>query len=173
MSFRLELVTGRPDGLVLRPSTPHDAPRLVTMFERCSPATRYGRFLAPLRHFPAAHLTDVMRSSPIRRSWVVDDLRTGEVVGVGSWFRNDGDTAEVGLLIEDAFQRRGHGSALLDALVASACHAGVTTLVGHTLADARHVHRMLRRLGPTTFDCSGYTCTLRTSLTAAAEALAG
>ena len=173
MSFRLELVTSRTDGLVLRPSVPHDAPRLVTMFERCSPATRYARFLAPLDHFPAAHLTDVVRSSPIRRSWVVDDLQTGNVVGVGSWFRNQGDTAEVGLLIEDAFQHRGHGSALLAELAESARHAGITTLVGHTLAESRHVQRMLRRLGPTTIHCAGITCSLHVALTGEAQALAG
>ena len=90
MSFPLELVTGRiaPASQVLRPAVPDDAPRLVAMFERCSPASRYARFLAPLQHFPASHLVDVVRSSPIRRSWVVDDLDTGDVVGVGSWFRN-------------------------------------------------------------------------------------
>ena len=93
MSFRLELATGRAPTPVLRPATPDDAPRLVAMFERCSPASRYARFLAPLQHFPAAHLTDVVRSSPDRRSWVVDDLRTGQVVAVGSWFRR-GDEAE-------------------------------------------------------------------------------
>jgi hypothetical protein len=64
MSFRLELVTGR----VLRPVVPDDAPRLVAMFERCSPPSRSGRFLAPLQHFPASHLVDVGRSSRIRRS---------------------------------------------------------------------------------------------------------
>ena len=108
------------------------------MFERCSPASRYSRFLAPLAHFPAAHLTDVVRSSPVRRSWVVEDFATGNVVGVGSWFRNDGDTAELGLLIEDAWQRQGHGTALLDTLVESARHAGVTTFVA----------RLARRLPP-------------------------
>jgi GNAT superfamily N-acetyltransferase len=178
MSFRLELVTGRtaplpPCPQVLRPSVPDDAPRLVAMFERCSPASRYGRFLAPLQHFPASHLVDVVRSSDIRRSWVVDDLDTGQVVGVGSWFRNQEHTAEVGLLVEDGRQRSGLGGALLDELAASAHYAGITTFVAHTLSDSRHVHRMLRRLGPTTIECAGITCTLHVSLTTEAQALAG
>jgi RimJ/RimL family protein N-acetyltransferase len=166
---RLELATGR----VLRPATPDDAPRLVAMFERCSPATRYARFLAPLRHFPASHLVDVVRSSPLRRSWVIDDVGTGNVVGVGSWFRNEHDTAELGLLIEDAFQRQGLGALLVDQLAASAREAGITTLVANTLSDARHVQRMMRRLGPTTIECAGTSCTLHVSLVDAAEALAG
>jgi RimJ/RimL family protein N-acetyltransferase len=178
MTFRLELATGRArlhvlPHHVLRPAIPDDAPRLVAMFERCSPASRYARFLAPLQHFPASHLVDVVRSSAIRRSWVVDDFATGHVVGVGSWFRNQGDTAEIGLLVEDAWQHEGHGTALLDELVVSASDAGITTLVAHTAAESRHVQRMLRRLGPTDIQCSGPTCTLHVSLTDEAEALAG
>ena len=160
MCRRLELATGR----VLRPSVPDDAPRLVAMFERCSRQSRYGRFLAPLQHFPAAHLVDVVRSSPIRRSWVVDDLETGHVVGVGSWFRNQVHCAEVALLVEDMHQRQGHGAALLDELVVSARRAGITTCVATTLADARHVHCMLRRIGPTCIQCAGHTCELHVAL---------
>ena len=160
MSHHLELATGR----VLRPSAPDDAARLVAMFERCGPASRYGRFLAPLRHFPAAHLVDVVRSSKFRRSWVVDDLDTGELVAVGSWFRNQLRTAEVGLLVEDAAQRQGLGTELLDTIAASARAHGITTLVATTLAESRHVYRMLGALGPTTIACSGPTCDLRVDL---------
>ena len=172
MSTRLELVMARAAAPhVLRPATPDDAPRLVTMFERCSPATRYGRFLAPLQHFPAGHLTDVVCSSPVRHSWVIEDGMTGDVVGVGSWFRNGHDAAEVALLIEDAFQGCGLGTALLEELTADARGEGVTTFVANTLADARHVHRMLRRIGPTTFEGTGTSRTLHVSLTAADRAL--
>jgi GNAT superfamily N-acetyltransferase len=176
MSSPLELVTGRTPRVryeVLRPAVPDDAPRLVAMFERCSPAARYARFLAPLQHFPAAHLVDVVRSSPIRRSWVVDDPESGDVIGVGSWFRNSDDAAEIGLLVEDAREHGGLGTALLDELATTARDAGITTFVGHTLSDARHVHRMLRRLGPSTITCTGITCTLHISLREQVHALAG
>jgi len=176
MSSPLELVTGRTPPMrsqVLRPAVPDDAPRLVAMFERCSPAARYGRFLAPLQHFPAAHLVDVVRSSPLRHSWVVDDLETGDVIGVGSWFRNSDEPAEIGLLVEDGRQHGGLGTALLDELAASARDAGITTFVAHTLSDARHVHRMVRKLGPSTIQCAGITCTLHVCLVEQADALAG
>jgi RimJ/RimL family protein N-acetyltransferase len=168
MRNRLELVTSpayRATGLVVRPATPTDAPRLVAMFERCSPETRYARFLAPLQRFPAAHLVDVVQSSPIRRSWVIEERSSGQVVGIGSWFRNQTgtpDAAEVGLLVEDAFQHRGLGAALLDELAARACDEGITVFVAETLAGARHVHRMLQRLGVTTIEGSGTSRSLRT-----------
>ena len=160
MRQHLELATGH----VLRPSLPDDAPRLVAMFERCSPATRYGRFLSPVQHFPAGHLVDVVRPSRIRRSWVVDDQDTGQLVAVGSWFRNQLFTAEVGLLVEDAAQRRGIGTELLDTIADDAHAAGITTLVAVALAESRHVHRMIGRLGPATISCSGITCELHVDL---------
>ena len=160
MSQNLELATG----CVVRPALPDDASRLVAMFERCSPQSRYARFLSPIRHFPAAHLVDVLRSSSVRRSWVVDDLDTGDLVGVGSWFRNELRTAEVGLLIEDGAQREGLGTELLDVIATSARAGGITTLVATSLAGARHVHRMMARLGPTTITGSGITRDLRVDL---------
>jgi GNAT superfamily N-acetyltransferase len=146
------------------------------MFERCSPATRYARFMAPLQHFPAAHLVDVVRSSRFRRSWVVEDVGSGDVLGVGTWFRNEPDepdAAEVALLIEDAFQHQGLGTTLLDELAAAARDEGITTFVGHSLADARHVHGMLGRLGPTTIEGAGTSRALRTVLDADAGPTAG
>jgi GNAT superfamily N-acetyltransferase len=156
----LELATGR----VLRPSSPDDAPRLVAMFERCSPESRFGRFLAPVRYFPAAHLVDVIRPSRIRRSWVVDDPATGQLVALGSLFRNQVVAAEVGLLVEDAAQRQGLGTELLDTIADNARVAGITTLVATARAESRHVHRMLERLGPTTISCAGPTCDLSVDL---------
>ncbi len=160
MAHDLELATGR----VLRPSAPDDAPRLVAMFERCSRESVYGRFLAPLHHFPAAHLTDVVRSSKLRGSWVVDDCDTGDLVAVASWFRTELRAAELGILVEDAAQRQGVGSELLDAVVDSARRVGITTLIGTALADAHHVRRMFERLGPMTSVCSGLTCEYRVDL---------
>src|SRR5262249_15506694 len=123
-----------------------------------------GRFLAPLQHFPASHLVDVVRSSPVRRSWVLQDVQTAQLVAVGSWFRNAPTTAELGLLVEDRQQRQGYGTAVLETLADSARAAGVRTLVGNALADARHVHRMLRRLGPTEITRDGHVCTLWVAL---------
>ncbi len=134
------------------------------MFERCSSASRFARFLAPIRHFPAAHLVDVVRPTRIRRSWVVDDLDTGDLVAVGSWFRNELRSAEVGLLVEDIVQGQGIGSELLDTIAASARAAGITTFVATTLRESRHVHRMLTRVGTTTVACKGPTCDLRVDL---------
>jgi len=149
MTFRLELATSRTTHHVLRPAVPDDAPRLVAMFERCSPASRYARFLAPLRHFPASHLVDVVRSSPIRRSWVVDDLETGDVIAVGSWFRNQADAAEVGLLVEDRWQRLGIGTELMTHMAGVAHAAGFAELIAYPATAMAAVQRLMLDVGRT------------------------
>ena len=155
----LELATG---GVVRSPRT-DDAPRLVAMFERCSPATRYGRFLAPVAQFPARHLTDIVDPAPGQWSWVVD-RDPGTVVGVASLFRTGLRTAAVGLLVEDAAQRHGIGTGLLDVMVATARDVGVTTLEATTLAGSHHVRRMLMRVGTMTVVTRGTEYEVRVSL---------
>ena len=77
------------------------------------------------------------------------------------------------MLVEDAFQRHGLGAALLDDARGNAREAGITTFVAETLADARHVHRMLRRLGPTSIEGHGTSRTVRVSLAPELHALTG
>jgi GNAT superfamily N-acetyltransferase len=157
----LELATGR----VVRPTVPEDAPRLVAMFERCSLETRYRRFLAPVRHFPAAHLVDVVKGSPVRRSWVVEDLDTGDLVAIGSFFRTSRRRAELGLLVEDAAQHQGLGTQLLDTMRAQACADGVTTLYATALTGSHDVPRMLRKLGPARIEPDGPTFRMELDVT--------
>ncbi len=155
----LELATGG----VIRSPRADDAPRLVAMFERCSPATRYGRFLAPVAHFPTRHLAEIVDPVPGQWSWVVG-RDPGDVVGVASLFRTGLRTAEVGLLVEDDEQRRGFGSGLLDLMVGTALDVGVTTLEATTLASAHHVRRMLGRVGTMTVVTRGTEYAVRVAL---------
>jgi RimJ/RimL family protein N-acetyltransferase len=155
----LELATG---GAIRAPHA-DDAPRLVAMFERCSPATRYGRFLAPVAHFPSRHLADVVDPGPGQWSWVVD-REPDAVVGVASLFRTGPRRAEVGLLVEDAEQRRGFGTGLLDLMVATALDVGITTLEATTLSSAHHVRRMLGRVGTLTVVTRGTEYEVRVAL---------
>jgi GNAT superfamily N-acetyltransferase len=53
----------------------------------------------------------------------------------------------VALLVEDAWQRRGVGTALLRRLVAYADRTGLAALVAHAHADNPAVPRTLARLG--------------------------
>ena len=115
------------------------------------------------RQFPARHLADIVDPAPGQWSWIVD-RDPGTVVGVASLFRTGLRTAEVGLLVEDAEQRHGFGTGLLDLMVATALDVGVTTLQATTLASSHHVRRMLGRVGTLTLVTRGTEYEVQVSL---------
>jgi GNAT superfamily N-acetyltransferase len=59
----------------------------------------------------------------------------------------EGDLAEAALMVEDGWQRRGIGTALLRRLMAYAEGAGIAAVVAHTGADNAAMLRTLRRFG--------------------------
>jgi len=160
----LELATGA----AIRAPRADDALRLVAMFERCGPDTRYGRFLAPVAHSPARYLADVVDPAPGQWSWLVS-RDPDDVIGVGSLFRTGLRSAEVGLLVEDAEQRRGYGSQLLDLMVVTALAAGITTLDATTLSSSQHVRRMLGRVGTLSVVTGGIETEVRVALATTRE----
>ena len=66
--------------------------------------------------------------------------------------------------MEDAEQRHGFGTGLLDLMVATALDVGVTTLQATTLASSHHVRRMLGRVGTLTLVTSGTEYEVQVSL---------
>jgi GNAT superfamily N-acetyltransferase len=93
----------------IRPATPGDRAALIAMFERCSPETRYRRFHGFLRAFPERYLADALsgRSDHIALVAEVDE----HIVALASCADD-----EIGILVEDAFQRQRIGTRLLTAL---------------------------------------------------------
>jgi len=61
---------------------------------------------------------------------------------------------EVALLVEDGYQGRGLGTAMLRQLAAAAWLLGHRTLRADTLATSAPMHRLLARLGPHTVDAA-------------------
>ena len=135
--------------VLTRPVRPDDESRFVRLWPRLSAETRYRRFHAPVHRFPMSF---------VRRLVVVDhDLREavvaevgGEVVGVARYDRLPGDlaTAELAVVVEDAWQGVGLGRQLLTELLRLAAERGVRTLTATVQADNERMLGMLRRLLP-------------------------
>ncbi|HZR12216.1 MAG TPA: GNAT family N-acetyltransferase [Acidimicrobiia bacterium] len=157
-----------PSYVAMRPVQPCDEAALVAMFERCSPASRYARFLSPVQRMPARHLHDVLHPDGTRWSWVACDRRDGTVVALSSLFRGRGSSGEVALLVEDAWQRHGIGTALLELAAARACDVAIDTFIAVALTDSRHVRRMLERVGTVTSVTDGHTSEHRVQVCTAA-----
>jgi GNAT superfamily N-acetyltransferase len=143
--------------IIMRRPTEADGPAIEAMFERCSVESRYARFLAPRPTIPADHLARVLSPAPGDEAWVgvtSDDPQT--VVALGSWARL-GTDAELALIVEDSWQRRGIGTSLLGMLGERARNAGVRRFTASVLRESRHVFRMLRTVvGPTSTRADGY-----------------
>jgi GNAT superfamily N-acetyltransferase len=143
----------------VRAGAPADADDLQRMFRRCGPDTRYGRFWTVLNALPAPYLDQALGADPSVHDAVVAQAPSGELVGLGSAVRvatADGPAIDVGLLVEDAWQRRGVGIRLLLTLSARARARGVRRLRCDVLSERAALLGVLRRhFGPLTLHPDG------------------
>jgi GNAT superfamily N-acetyltransferase len=145
------MTTGIVNRERLRQAEPDDAPALHAMFERCSAETTYARFHGRLRALPERYLAEALAGDTALHDALVVES-TGDLVALGSARRLDdpgGPAVEIGLLVEDAAQRRGLGTRLLLALAGRARSRGVAVLRCDVLAGNRRLVGTLHRtLGP-------------------------
>ena len=137
-------VTSEP---LLRPGTASDAREVVAMHGRCSAESVYRRYHAPLPNVNVRLARAVLE--PEGGTSMVVTVGS-EVVALGMFAPgtgSDGPSAEIGLLVEDRWHRRGLGSQLLRSLVREAAEHGFETLTCSVQPDNRAVLPLLRRLG--------------------------
>jgi GNAT superfamily N-acetyltransferase len=132
-----------------RPVRPEDRTLFCRLWERLSPETVHRRFHAPVRALP---------DESVRRLVTVDhDLREavvavvgGEVVGVARYDRplDDPSTAEIAVVVEDAWQGVGLGRQLITEVTDLAARRGVRRLTATVQPDNAPVLGLVRRLLP-------------------------
>jgi GNAT superfamily N-acetyltransferase len=147
-----------PPGLVVRPIRPDDDLRLQRTTERLSPQTIYRRFFSPIHALPPDVLQRFTNVDHDDREALVA-LDGDEIIAVVRWDRDADhpDEAEVALLVEDAWQRRGVGRAMAQMLVDEALRHHIATLVATVLTDNIPVRRLLASVlgSPTTAQLDG------------------
>jgi len=150
--------------VALRPVTSSDMAAIGAMWERCSLATRTARFHVPVRDIPASYLTAVLADPAA--NVVAASEPDGDVVGLASLICGaSGGTAELGVLVEDAWQRRGIGRRLVAHLVSAAPARGITTLTASILAANAPVADLLRQVpGQFSVAADGWVLNVRVRL---------
>jgi RimJ/RimL family protein N-acetyltransferase len=127
---------------------PDDGELLRRFFYRLSRQTVYRRFMSPIARPEQARperLLDVDHRDREAVLAVVD----GEIVGVARYYRRPGcDSADLAVVVADAWQRQGVATRLLSALAASARRAGIARFEVMTMADNRAAIGLLGRLWP-------------------------
>ncbi len=151
-------VSGAPVAgpLRIRQATGGDRPALERMLDRCTGQTRYRRFHGPVNAFPERYLTEALSGSPVHFALVAcaDDVQdadggpaAGSVVALASCRNVAEGVAELGILVEDAWQRRGIGGRLLREIAGHAHRRGLRALTAQVLADQAWIVRVLRGYG--------------------------
>ncbi|MET9178561.1 GNAT family N-acetyltransferase [Kitasatospora aureofaciens] len=162
---RLSLPDGT--GLVLRPAGPADKAAALAMHGRCSPAALRLRYHGPVRD--AARYLDHLLDPRHGRS-LVAAAPDGRILALGHLMWDD-EEAELAVLVEDAWQRRGLGLALLRRLTAAARTAGIGTVYAVTQAANTGLIAAMRRLAaPLDFRTEDGTLVITATLAAGAAA---
>jgi GNAT superfamily N-acetyltransferase len=119
----------------IRAGCPDDRRKLTEMFGRCSARTRYRRFHGFLESFPEPYFTEALQGRPDHLA-LVAETPTG-IVALASCAGG-----ELGILVEDAYQRQGIGVRLLETLMAD---SGYGAFLASVQADQTWILPFLRR----------------------------
>ncbi|MFI6101722.1 GNAT family N-acetyltransferase [Lentzea sp. NPDC051213] len=131
--------------LVLRPGTNADEDAVAGLHTRCSMRTLFNRYHSGMRTVPRRWLHRLL--NPPRGTTILAQC-ADQVVALGQLIHTGTpDCAEVSLLVEDAWQSRGVGTALLGALAADARAAGFTELVAWCLPSENALVRTAAAAG--------------------------
>ena len=137
----------------IRLARPADRPLLEAMHRRCGPASRYHRWHAPLPAIPERYLAGALAGSAEHIALVATCRPAGSIVAIASAVRQHGTSWEIGILVEDAHQRRGIGNALLGRLLKAI--PDCAELHADLLTERAGLLRTLGRLGPVRVDWDG------------------
>jgi GNAT superfamily N-acetyltransferase len=137
------LPPGVSEVTVLRAAGP-DAAAVLAMLGRCSRASLFHRF----HGFSdgAAYFTALLRDQPAGQTLLA--WSGSACVGVGTLGVGATGIVDLGVLVEDAWQRRGIGTRLMTSLLDGARAGGVTAVHADVLADDVFMLGVLRRAGP-------------------------
>jgi pimeloyl-ACP methyl ester carboxylesterase/RimJ/RimL family protein N-acetyltransferase len=134
----------------LRPIRPDDEPRLVALFGRLSPRTVYQRFFRAYDRLPDEWYRRFVNVDYRTRLALVAEERVGAARHLRAVARYEPGvapgTTEIAIVVEDAWQGRGLGALLLDALLEAAEGRGITRFTADVLADNRRMIRLLARV---------------------------
>ena len=131
------MLRSRTETLVsIRAATPSDGEGLRGMFSRSSAETIYRRFHTPFPQVPEWMLALLLDAGRTDKGFLVA-VADGKVVGHAMYAMLGKGDAEMAIVVEDGWQSKGVGKALLRELAADAGRRGVEIFVGSVLPDNR------------------------------------
>ncbi|MFN8499007.1 MAG: GNAT family N-acetyltransferase [Anaerolineae bacterium] len=151
-----------PDGtrLSVRAIAPDDAPRLQAFVARLSPQTLFLRTLVPMKTLSEKDAQRLASVDYRRRMALIAANDAGEIVGVARYAvpsGGAGDSAEIAIVVEDAYQGRTLGTLLLKELAAYARGQGIAAFTAAVSSENARVRYLIARSGlPAEIHDAGY-----------------
>ena len=150
-SLERELQVRDGTGLLLRPIRPEDAEAEQRFVARLSRQTLYLRFHAPVRELSVEKLirfTQIDYDREMAFVAVDRESESGEIRAIARYTRlADGESAEFGVTVEDSWQGRGLGSAMIGALEQCARERGLSEMIGYVLRENESMRQLMLARG--------------------------
>lgn len=151
MSFNrvARLKTG--EELKIRPIRPEDAETMRDFVANLSDETRYNRFMNTLKTLPQsllAKFTQLDYARELALAAMIEEDGQDRMIGVARYTINpDFNSCEFAIVIDDHWQGKGLGNALMQVLFVAARAAGLAVMEGEVLAGNRSMLQFMKRLG--------------------------
>ncbi len=132
---------------------PSDGPAIEAMLERCSQRSMSNRFFRPVPRAPHGYLLKALSDRAAHLAFLIH-LR-GHVIGLAELHCMGSRRGDLGLIVEDAYQLGGIGTAAYGLLTNVARRLDLQVLTADVRVENGHILRALRRAGRTsvTRDC--------------------
>lgn len=132
----------------IRPTTPSDGPLVAALHARCSPEARRARFLSPIPRLSPTEL-ETLLGTGIGGGQAVLAVTAdgGSAVGLANLDPDGPGVACFSVLVDNLWQGRGLGTALLRRVADAASEQGLTRLTGVARPDNLGITRLFRRAG--------------------------
>lgn len=142
------VLLGNGSEVELRAASLADGPLVAALHARCTPSTRHARFLNPSPTLSPDELTELLvGASGDGIAVLALTLDGGHAVGMATLNPDGAGGAVLGVLVEDAWQGRGVGTALIRRVVELATESGWSELSAFTHPGNLCITRLLRRSG--------------------------
>ncbi|MEX2393658.1 MAG: GNAT family N-acetyltransferase [Actinomycetota bacterium] len=136
--------------VVLRPIDPSDAPELIELHKSLSFESQFFRFFGPKPELTAVEADYLANVDFHKRFAIVAEADIGgakKVVGVGRFDVNEPKLAEAAIVVTDAYQGQGLGTAMLTRMREIGKGAGLDAFTAEVLAENERMLDILRVQG--------------------------
>lgn len=145
--------------IIIRPVRPEDSDGLQAMHSRLSKRTIYSRYMSQAKQLSEAALANLTEIDFQNRMGLVAELIPNDgdeaenseryLIGIASYAvsKQAADVAEAAVLVEDAYHRRGIGTALLTRLAWYAKAHGIRAFLANIQLQNEPILRFIQRSG--------------------------